>query len=622
MSTTPAKPPGDDNIRYPIWAKITGIVSILLVLMAVVTYSTSLQLAKLKNELTILSSYDIPLDETVADLRYYNLTQVLTFERIIHIKFTAQRDAAETAGVDAGKTLGVCTRETLSAAMQKLHQQFPDRNVWESAAFGVQGHCADAAIDAAHTLAGNALASPDVAGNAELVGLFTGLQVQLDGLPAMRANLTQLMAKYIDVSEQAHAEGSGVLRDQVDENLRQIGRQTMNVSQQMRHYTQSAAARANELEERAIWINWGLTVVAAVLGFMLAATLTRNLVKPVRDLLSGAKAVKNGDLSAHVQVSSTDEIALLAQSFNFMVSGLKEKESIKATFGQYVDPRIVNALLAGKPLTEAGEKREMTVFFSDIAGFTSLGEQLTPESTVRLLNHYLSAMSKPIAQHKGIIDKYIGDAIMAFWGPPFTGEHEHAQLACYAALEQFERLAEVRRSLPDVTGLRRGLPKFDVRMGICTGDVTAGTIGSENAKNYTVIGDTVNLASRLESANKYYGTSIMMAGSTYEAAREGVEARELDRIRVLGKSEPVQIYELLGRKGQVPEARLRLRVLYEQGLADYRRSAWSAAKTAFQDCLQLAPEDKPSKVMLDRIREFEIKSPPTGWDGTWNLDEK
>ncbi|HEU5399676.1 MAG TPA: adenylate/guanylate cyclase domain-containing protein, partial [Gammaproteobacteria bacterium] len=463
---------GREAIRYPIWAKITGIVSILLVLMAVVTYSTSVQLAHLKDELAILSQYDIPLNEQVNDLRYYNLVQVLTFERIIHIKFTAQRDAAEQAGDTLGKTLGACKRDDLLAAMQKLHQQFPDRNVWESAAFYLEGHCADDFIDSAHNLVGTALASPQVAGNPDLVGLFTSLQTQLEALPALRANLVQLMQTSIDASEQGRLEGNGVLRDQVDQNLRLVGRQAADISLKMRQYTEAAAARADALEQRAIFINWGLTVIAAVLGFLLAAFLARNLVKPVRELLSGATAVKNGNLDAHVQVHTADEIALLAQSFNYMVSGLKEKESIKATFGQYVDPRIVNALLAGKPLTEAGEKRVMTVFFSDIAGFTSLGEQLTPDAIVRLLNHYLSAMSKPIGEHKGIIDKYIGDAIMAFWGPPVTGEQEHALLACQAALQQLENLTEVRRAIPDVTGLRRGLPKFDLRMGICTGPVT------------------------------------------------------------------------------------------------------------------------------------------------------
>ena len=615
--------PNYGTIRFPIWAKITGIVSILLVLMAVVTYSTSMQLAHLKDELSILSQYDIPLDGMVNDLRYYNLTQVLTFERVIHIKFSAQRDPAEQAGDAAGKALGACKREDLQAAMQKLHQQFPDRNVWESAAFYVQGHCTDGTVDAARALVDKALAAPEVTGNPDLVGLFTSLKAELESLPALRANLVQLMQTTIDSSEQqTHQEATGLLRDQVDNDLRLVSRQVAAVSQQMRDFTSAAAARADSLERRAILINWALTVIAAVLGFILAAVLAHNLVKPVRQLLSGATAVKNGNLDTHVQVRTSDEIALLAQSFNYMVSGLREKESIKATFGQYVDPRIVSALLAGKPLTESGEKRVMTVFFSDIAGFTSLGEQLTPDAIVRLLNYYLSAMSKPIAEHKGIIDKYIGDAIMAFWGPPFSGEREHALLACQAALQQLENVQQVRRAIPDVTGLRRGLPDFHVRMGICSGPVTAGTIGSENSKNYTVIGDTVNLASRLESVNKYYGTHIIVAGSTYEAAKDGIETRALDSIRVLGKSEPVDIYELLALKGAAPESVRKLRERYAEGLAEYRHGRWPAARSAFEACLQLVPGDGPARVMRDRAAAFEAQAPATGWDGVWNFDEK
>ena len=618
---TPPNTQGPISIRFPIWAKITGIVCILLVLMAVVTYSTSRQLAQLKDELVILSQYDIPLDEKVNDIRYYNLVQVLTFERIIHIKMTPQRDAAEQAGDTAGKALGACKREDLLAAMEKIRQQFPDRNTWESAAFYLQGHCADGTIDAAHGLTSAALASPEVADDPDLVGLFTGLQAQLEALPGLRANVVQLMQTSIDAAEQSRLDSNGVLRDQVDNNVRMVGKQVATISQEMRQYTEAAAARTNELERRAILINWALTVIAAILGFLLAAVLARNLVKPVRELLSGARAVKNGDLSAHVQVRTMDEIALLAQSFNYMVAGLKEKESIKATFGQYVDPRIVNALLAGKPLTEAGEKRVMTVFFSDIAGFTSLGEELTPDAIVRLLNHYLSAMSKPIGEHKGIIDKYIGDAIMAFWGPPFTGEQEHALLACQAALQQLAALEQVRKAIPDVTGLRRGLKKFDVRMGICTGPVTAGTIGSENAKNYTVIGDTVNLASRLESANKYYGTRLMIAGPTYEAAQQGIEARELDSIRVLGKSEAVAIYELLGLKGQASDVALKVATRYTEALAEYRQGRWAPARAGFEECLKINPEDGPSHTLLKRIEVLE-KSTPASWDGVWNLDEK
>src|SRR5438105_3707782 len=153
----------------------------------------------------------------------------------------------------------------------------------------------------------------------------------------------------------------------------------------------------------------------------------------------------------------------------------------------------------------------MTVFFSDLVGFTAISERLTPSGLVNVMNRYLSLMSQPIRAQKGLIDKYIGDAIMAFWGPPFTDREEHARLACFAALEQLQALEELRRMLPELMGLRKGLPEIDFRIGISTGDVVVGNIGSELTRAFTVLGDTVNLGSRLEGANKQYGTKILIS---------------------------------------------------------------------------------------------------------------
>src|SRR5262249_7069920 len=150
----------------------------------------------------------------------------------------------------------------------------------------------------------------------------------------------------------------------------------------------------------------------------------------------------------------------------------------------------------------------------------------------------------------GILDKFIGDCIMAFWGPPFTGADEQARLACLAALDQIAGLAAFRAELPDLTGLQRGLPEIDIRIGIATGDVVAGNIGSEQTRNYTVIGDAVNLASRLEGANKTYDTQVLISRATNHAA-DTVETREIDSVLVVGKAEPQRIFELLGRKGEV-----------------------------------------------------------------------
>jgi adenylate cyclase len=176
--------------------------------------------------------------------------------------------------------------------------------------------------------------------------------------------------------------------------------------------------------------------------------------------------------------------------------------------------------------------------------------------------------------------------------------------------------------LPDITGIRRGLPHFNVRMGICTGEVTVGTIGSASTKNYTVIGDTVNLASRLEAANKHYGTRILITEATYRLAQDEIEVREIDCICVFGKSEQVHIYELLGRKGEVDAQLLALRTAFEQGLAAYRRCEWLEARRSFSACLTIDAADAATKVFLERIAAFEQHPPADSWTGMWSFDAK
>jgi adenylate cyclase len=195
--------------------------------------------------------------------------------------------------------------------------------------------------------------------------------------------------------------------------------------------------------------------------------------------------------------------------------------------------------------------RVVTVFFSDIMGFTAISEQLTAAAMVNLLNHYFDAVTRCIRADNGIVDKYIGDAVMAFWSPPFSPGDSHAAAACLAALTQQEAIRILQADLPNIIGLRRNAPNLLVRMGIGTGEVVVGTIGSPVSKSFTVIGDTVNLASRLEGINKVYGTRVIIAEDTLRLAQVEVEARELDLITVAGKTEPVRIYELLSPFGKL-----------------------------------------------------------------------
>ena len=264
----------------------------------------------------------------------------------------------------------------------------------------------------------------------------------------------------------------------------------------------------------------------------------------------------------------------------------------------------------------------MTISFCDMKGFTTFSEGMTPAGLVNVLNRYMTVMSEPVRRNNGIIDKYIGDGIMAFWGPPFTGAEEQGRLACMAALDQLAGLAAFRAELPELTGLKRGFPEIDIRIGIATGDVVVGSIGSEQTRSYTVIGDTVNLASRLEGANRTYGTRVLINEATNHLASDIVETREIDSVLVVGKTEPQRIFELLGRKGEVDRDRLVVRDAYVEALTAYRCRDWEKAYAGFEHCLAIVPGDTPSKLFLERIAKFRVIAPCAEWNGVWELAEK
>jgi class 3 adenylate cyclase len=365
-----------------------------------------------------------------------------------------------------------------------------------------------------------------------------------------------------------------------------------------------------------------LTVLAAILGLMFAALVSSGVTRPVRRLLEGAKAVEAGDLHGTLTTTSRDEIGQLTVAFNQMVEQLRLKERLRETFGKYVDPRVVEGLIAGPALAAEGQRRVMTVMFCDVKGFTSTSEGMTPQGLVKVMNRYFSTMSAPIRQHQGVIDKYIGDAIMAYWGAPFTDDAKQAQLASLAALEMLQLVPQLRAELPELLGVR-ALPNiFDIRIGIATGEVLVGSIGSELMMSYTVMGDTVNLASRLEGANKEYGGRILVSEATAAGASETVEAREIDRVVTLGQTHPEAVFEIMAPKGELTAVQLELRARFSEGLAAYRAQRWEEAGRAFQAALHASPNDGPSMTFIKRIEKLVAAPPGDGWDGSWHLERK
>ena len=373
-----------------------------------------------------------------------------------------------------------------------------------------------------------------------------------------------------------------------------------------------------------IWTNAVLFLSASLLGLFVFLLITGRLQTAFRRLTSAFHETADGKYSDPLPVTSGDEIGELTSSFNTMVDQLKSKEKLREAFGQFLDPRIVANVVnpATGELRQTAERRTVTIFFSDIAGFSGIGEQLTADTVVRLLNRYFTAATEVIRRNHGIVDKFIGDAVMAFWASPFSEGETHARDACLACLEMRSAFAAIANDISNITGLRRNLPKFHVRVALATGEALIGTVGSDTTKSFTVIGDTVNIASRLEGVNKIYGTDLIINEDCFHLAEQDVEAREIDLLTVYGKTEPVRIYELLGKSGELDSSTSQLRDTFATALQKYREQKWTEAEKEFRNCLAIRKNDGPSLEFLTRIATFVRTPPPQNWNGVWQTASK
>ncbi|HAO92461.1 MAG: hypothetical protein A2X99_01725 [Deltaproteobacteria bacterium GWB2_55_19] len=298
------------------------------------------------------------------------------------------------------------------------------------------------------------------------------------------------------------------------------------------------------------------------------------------------------------------------------VSEERKKKEIREAFSRYVDRSVVNEIIKNPGLLSlGGEEKTLTVLFSDIRGFTNITEKLKPNVLVKLMNDYLTPMTDVILRNCGTVDKYMGDAIMAFWGAPLP-QADHAVRACRTALEMERTLTETQK-----TWDKPGIPRLVSGIGLSTGKAVVGNMGSSTRFDYTVIGDAVNLGSRLEGLNKEYGTNIIVPKYTYLAAQEEFAFRELDIVKVKGKDLPIKIYELMGDKKAAVELK-ELIDLFETGLKAYRAKAWAMAEEYFGHVLELRPEDGPSKVYLSRIKVLRDSELPDYWDGVFVMKTK
>ncbi|QEP44645.1 adenylate/guanylate cyclase domain-containing protein [Ectothiorhodospiraceae bacterium BW-2] len=310
-------------------------------------------------------------------------------------------------------------------------------------------------------------------------------------------------------------------------------------------------------------------------------------------------------------------LSMVAINIRFYLQERNQKALISGIFGHYLSPDVIKVLVNNPDkLALGGERREMTAFFSDIASFSSFSEQMSPEELVHILNEYLTAMCDIIIAHGGIIDKFEGDAIIAFWGAPLERQ-DHALQAALASI----RMQQFMQHFSEQIKAERGF-SLSVRMGVNSGPMVVGNMGSKQRMDYTIMGDAVNLASRLEGANKFFGSKIMISEQTRQLAGEQIVTRYLDTVQVVGKKEPVIVYEVMGVAGEIEPSLQQLLDGYQQGIDLYRQRDFTAAAAQFARLLQQFEGDGPSRTYLQRCHEF-IKTPPAvEWDGVTILSSK
>ncbi len=292
-----------------------------------------------------------------------------------------------------------------------------------------------------------------------------------------------------------------------------------------------------------------------------------------------------------------------------------QRRFLRKAFAYYVPPSVLEEIIKSpEQLSLGGQQREMTVLFSDIEGFTSLSEDMSPEEVSQMLNYYLNRVSKQIFEYNGVIDKFVGDAVVAFWNAPLTDE-DHAMNACRAAIGMRH---EVRMMQDEMK--KMGVDHFNARIGVNTGEMVVGNMGSDMRFNYTVLGDNVNLGSRLESINRQYDTGVMISESTYQAVKGRVVVRRIDTVVVKGKKKGVNIYELLGI-GDPSGQEADLIEQFEAARKLYEKGEFKKAHTQFEHLAGMYPDDGPTKIYLNRCQKF-IDHPPTQWDGIYRLTNK
>lgn len=352
----------------------------------------------------------------------------------------------------------------------------------------------------------------------------------------------------------------------------------------------------------------GLGILTVLCGIIIASIVSKFITKKINMLVEETKRIKNFHFEGKKVKSYIKEVYLLANAIHSMKMNLR-------SFKKYLPANLVQQLIkSGLDIHLGGDVKILSILFTDIKNFTHISETLHPDQLMLDLSEYWDNLSTIITSHLGTIDKFIGDSIMAFWSAPLT-DVDHCKHACQTALLCRNKINELNQKW-----IQQGKEAFITRFGVHTGEVIVGNIGSSERMNYTAIGDTINLTSRLEGLNKTYGTSIMVSDKVVEQVKELFVFRKVDVTTIKGKSGGYTVYELMAEK--VSELTFDFnayQICFEQGFFAYQHQDWNKAIASFKTALKIYPEDEVAKVFILRCKQFKKKPPPKDWDGVWRV---
>ena len=365
-----------------------------------------------------------------------------------------------------------------------------------------------------------------------------------------------------------------------------------------------------------------IMIISLCVSLIIIYVFAKSISSPVWNLLEETIKISKGIFKLDIKRTTNDEIGVLTDYFKSMAVGLEEREKVKSMLGSMIDPVVVAEGMKDLAALKRGDEKIITAFFSDVAGFSSISEQLNSVQLASLLNEYLSAMTLILKKHDGVLDKYIGDAIVGIFNAP-VDIGDHFLKASLASIEMIEKLEDLRQYWVKNNLYTKEAQEMDVRIGLNTGPAKVGFMGTDAMGSYTMMGDTVNLAARLEAAGKDYGVNILISEMVKTKVENTIFTRELDLVRVKGKNEPVRLYELITTKANVKPNIKEATEMYEAAFHEYLNREWMKAIYLLRDSQKAnGPKDKAAILLIERCESY-IKNPPLqNWDGVYTRTHK